>query len=92
MDPKTIQVYKERMEEGYDVDKDKLFSIWSKLQDLSINDIPQETSGPHKPSAPSGPPKPSAPSGPSILDEILQYPHPPPVKRGKSRYAKIFDK
>lgn len=77
------------MKEGFDLETDKLFCIWSDLKKLSISesgDVPQEKS--NKQSASPEIPQPNPlnvqkQAVSPILDEILRYPHPAPVNKGK---------
>ena len=39
--PETVKLYEERFEEGYDVENDELYSIWSRMKKLTISD-PQQ--------------------------------------------------
>ena len=38
MKPETVELYEKRFEEGYDLETDELYSIWSKMKQLSISD------------------------------------------------------
>lgn len=40
MKPETVKLYEERFEEGYDVENDELYSIWSRMKKLTISDPP----------------------------------------------------
>ena len=41
MKAETVKLYEERFEEGYDIESDELYSIWSKMKKLTISDPPQ---------------------------------------------------
>ena len=81
MKPETIKVYEERYEEGYDVEGDELYEMWSKMKQLTISESP--TSLEKEKVSPL--PVPQQKISPS-LDEVLTYPN-PPLKTQKSKAA-----
>lgn len=72
MKPDSVKKFEERFEEGYDVETDELYSIWSGLKKLSISDS--------EPSNSCASAIPTSDKTPSVLEEIIQYPNPPPKK------------
>ena len=87
MKPETVKLYEERLEEGYDVGNDELYSIWSKMKVLTISNPPPNLPDKEKVALekeqgiiPRAQKKVS-----SALDEVLTYPNPPAdKKKGKS--------
>ena len=87
--PETLVLYNKRLDEGYDLETDDLYCIWSKMKKLCIKDCTDSA----KPSTQTSNPTPNPLSLPAqkqkvlpALDEILQYPKPPNSKKkgGKS--------
>jgi hypothetical protein len=73
MKPETIKLYEERLDEGYDIDGDELYSIWSKMKQLSISD-----------NAPMIIPEKQQIVSP-VMDEVLNYPNPAEKKTKSGR-------
>ena len=79
----TVKLYEERFE-GYDVENDELYSIWSRMKKLTISDPPanrqdkEVASGTEQERIPRVQQKVSC-----ALDEVLTYPNPPADKRRK---------
>ena len=91
MKAETVKLYEERFKEGYDIESDELYSIWSKMKKLTISDPPQtrldiENETPEKENETSlRLPIPRAQQKiSSALDKVLAYPIPPASKKGKS--------
>ena len=68
MKPDTINLFEKRLEESYDVETDELFSIWSKLKQMSITKPASDTSA----AAPIIPERQKIVS--PVLDQVLVYP------------------
>ena len=81
MKPETIKVYEERYEEGYDMEGDELYEMWSKMKQLTISESPTSLEKEIVSSLPVPQQKIS-----SSLDEVLTYPN-PPLKTQKSKAA-----
>ena len=82
MKPETVKLFEERFEEGYDIESDELYSIWSKMKKLTISDPPED---PAKDTQTAAPIPTAQQKVSSALDEILTYPNPPAEKKkGKS--------
>ena len=78
MKPETVKLYEERFEEGYDVENDELYSIWSRMKKLTISDPPANPQDKEVASSTEQERIPRAQQKVSCaLDEILTYPNPP---------------
>ena len=84
MKPETVRLYEERFDEGYDVESDELYCIWSKLKKLTISG--QEEVGSEREQDVVAPIPAAQQKVSSALDEVLTYPKPPAErqKKGKS--------
>ena len=80
MKPDTVQLYSKRHNEGYDVETDELYLVWSKLKKLTISENSQASFEKEIPI-----PK-SQQNVSTALKEVLTYPHPPsrPQKNGQT--------
>ena len=82
--PETVKLYEERFEEGYDVENDELYSIWSRMKKLTISDPPanrqdkEVASGTEQERIPRAQQKVSC-----TIDEVFTYPNPPADKKKK---------
>ena len=80
--PETVLCYNQRYEEGYDLETDELYMIWSQLKSLSISKQPKHTTT--QPAEPVIPSKQQYVS--SAVDEIITYPKPPVSKSTRQTY------
>ena len=93
MKPETVKLYEERFVEGYDVENDELYSIWSRMKKLTISDPPanrqdkEVASGTEQERIPRAQEKVSC-----ALDEVLTYPNPPADKKKKGKSTSSMPK
>lgn len=80
MKPDTVKLYQRRLDEGYDLESDELYLIWSKLKTLSLEDSPATSDVPPNDKVV---PEASQKVSPALSD-IFTYPElPGQKKKGK---------
>lgn len=79
MKPETLKLFSERYDEGYNLETDELYCIWSRFKQLSVAD--PVTNLPKSIFLPSSQQKVSP-----ALEEILTYPDPPVSKKKGSQH------
>ena len=80
MKPDTVKLYQRSLDEGYDLESDELYLIWSKLKTLSLEDSPATSDVPPKDKVV---PEASRKVSPALSD-IITYPElPGQKKKGK---------
>jgi len=80
MKPDTVKLYQRRLDEGYDLESDELYLIWSKLRTLSLDSPAASDVPPKDKVVPEASPKVSP-----ALSDIITYPElPGQKKKGKA--------
>ena len=97
MKPETVALFAKRQEEGFDVEGDQLYEIWSKLKSLSIADDSSSSSKPSRINSVKIPDKPRVLPEKELrvspaLDEVLTYPQATKDKPNKKKGTSTMPK